>query len=46
MTENHIRRLGGGLCTATVGAHFLALSSNAERVADHFMNVAKTVRRA
>lgn len=44
MEDNHIRRLGEGVCTANVGAQYLSLSSNAERVADHLMNVAKIIR--
>lgn len=44
MTADHISRLKDGLCSAEVGAQFLALMSNAERVADHFINVAKTVQ--
>jgi phosphate:Na+ symporter len=44
MEDNHIRRLGEGVCTANVGAQYLSLSSNAERVADHLMNVGKTIR--
>ncbi|MBO4554891.1 MAG: Na/Pi cotransporter family protein [Clostridia bacterium] len=44
MSENHIQRLADGTCTPDVGAHYLSLCSNAERVADHFINVAKTIR--
>lgn len=44
MVQSHIARLSGGGCTAEVGAHYLALSANAERVADHFINVANTVK--
>lgn len=44
MTENHIRRLGDGVCSPEVGARFLALSSNVERIADHYINVANTVK--
>ena len=44
MSENHIKRLAEGTCTPDVGAHYLSLCSNAERVADHFINVAKTIR--
>lgn len=44
MIQKHIERLGGGLCTAEVGAQYLSLSSNAERVADHYINVAKTIK--
>ncbi len=43
MEGNHIRRLEEGICTPMVGAHYLSLSSNAERVADHLVNVAKTI---
>ena len=44
MAENHISRLGAGICTADVGAQYLSLSSDAERVADHFINVGKAIR--
>ncbi len=44
MTENHIQRVSGGLCTPEVGTQYLSLSSNAERVADHYINVAKTIK--
>lgn len=44
MAKNHIRRLNEGVCTPTVGAKYLSLSSNAERVADHFINVGNSVR--
>lgn len=44
MADNHIRRLDDGICTPDVGAQYLSLASNAERVADHFINVAKTIR--
>lgn len=44
MEDNHIKRLADGVCTANVGAQYLSLSSNAERVADHMMNVAKTIK--
>ena len=43
MESNHITRLEEGICTPIVGAHYLSLSSNAERVADHLVNVAKTI---
>ena len=43
MESNHITRLEEGICTPMVGAHYLSLSSNAERVADHLVNVAKTI---
>jgi len=43
MEENHIKRLSEGICTPSVGAQYLSLSSNAERVADHFINVGKII---
>ncbi len=44
MEENHIARLEKGICVPVVGAQYLALSSNAERIADHLINVAKSIR--
>ena len=44
MADNHIQRLSSGVCTADVGAQYLSLSSDAERVADHFINVAKMIK--
>ena len=43
MADAHIKRLADGLCNASVGAEYLALASNAERVADHYINVGKTI---
>ena len=37
---SHIRRLNSGKCDAVVGAVFLDLISNLERVGDHSMNIA------
>lgn len=39
---NHIKRLNKGLCNATVGAIFLDLISNLERIGDHATNIAQT----
>ena len=44
MEDNHISRLTEKVCSPAVGAQYLALSSNAERVGDHLINVAKTIR--
>lgn len=44
MADQHILRLDNGICSPDVGAPYLSLSSNAERVADHFINIAKAVR--
>lgn len=44
MDDNHITRLEEGVCTPTVGALYLELSSDTERIADHLINVAKSIR--
>jgi phosphate:Na+ symporter len=44
MAESHIKRLSDGTCVVSVGAEFLALTSDLERIADHFYNVGKTVK--
>ena len=45
MADNHIKRLDEGICSPEVGALYLELSSNLERIADHFINVAKSTRK-
>lgn len=44
MEDNHIARLSCGVCTPPAGAQYLSLSSNTERIADHLINVAKSIR--
>ena len=44
MEEGHIARLEQGICTPSVGAQYLELSSNAERIADHMINIAKSIK--
>ena len=44
MSKNHICRLNEGVCTLDVGAKYLALASDTERVADHLINFGKTIR--
>ncbi len=44
MAEKHIERLNQGICTAEVGAEYLALASDMERIADHIYNVAKSIK--
>lgn len=44
MNENHIKRLNDNSCTAEVGTQYLSLSANVERIADHYINVAKTIK--
>jgi len=44
MGENHIIRLNEGTCTPLTGAQYLELANNSERIADHFINVGKTIK--
>ena len=44
MEDSHIKRLKMGICGSEAGAQYLSLSSNAERIADHFINVGKVIR--
>ncbi len=44
MEESHIERMGQGICNANTGTHYMELSSDTERIADHLINVAKTIR--
>ena len=44
MEEGHIVRMEKGICTPSVGAQYLELSSNAERIADHMINIAKSIK--
>ena len=44
MEDNHIKRMNEGICTPMVGAQYMSLASNAERIADHFMNVGKSIK--
>jgi phosphate:Na+ symporter len=44
MERNHIRRLNDGTCSPAVGAEYLSLAQNAERVADHLINVGNTIK--
>ncbi|MBQ5978660.1 MAG: Na/Pi cotransporter family protein [Bacteroidales bacterium] len=44
MEEGHISRMEKGICTPSMGAQYLELSSNAERIADHMINIAKTIK--
>ena len=39
MEENHIDRMNNGECNAAVGAQYLQLASDVERVSDHLMNI-------
>ena len=44
MEEGHIVRMEKGICTPSVGAQYLELSSDAERIADHLINMAKSIK--
>ena len=44
MVEKHIKRLNDGAYSPEVGTQYLALSTNVERIADHYINVAKSVK--
>ena len=44
MEDSHIERLSQGICSPNTGAQYLELSSDTERIADHLINVAKTIR--
>lgn len=44
LTENHISRLNDGACNAEAGMLYLSFVANAERVADHYMNFAKSIK--
>lgn len=44
MDINHISRLTNGKCTPNIGAKFISLASDVERIADHIINVAKTIK--
>ena len=44
MERNHIRRLTEGTCSPAIGAEYLSLAQNSERVADHLINVGNTIK--
>ena len=44
MADNHVKRMQEGKCTPNIGSYYLSLLSDSERVADHFYNVAKSVK--
>ncbi len=44
MEDNHIVRMTKGICSPSSGAQYLELSSDTERIADHMINVAKSIR--
>ncbi len=44
MENNHVSRLSNGSCTPMTGTLYLELSSDSERIADHLINVGKSIR--
>ena len=44
MEDSHIKRLSAGECTPNSGAQYLGLACDTERIADHLINVAKSIR--
>lgn len=44
MERNHIERLVKGVCSPSVGAEYLSLAKNSERIGDHLTNMGKTIR--
>ena len=43
MEQRHIERMAAGKCSAIVGAQYIELASNSERISDHLINVGKTI---
>ncbi|NLZ25068.1 MAG: Na/Pi cotransporter family protein [Clostridiales bacterium] len=44
ISQNHIKRMASGECSAETGALFLGLITGAERIADHIYNIAESVK--
>ncbi len=44
MQKAHLRRMNDGRCTAAVGAVYLQLAANLERIGDHMYNIARSVK--
>ena len=44
MERNHIQRLSLGICETQAGNEYIYHAQNSKRVADHLINVAKTIR--
>lgn len=44
MEKEHLRRLSDGVYSANVGAQYQELASDSERIADHLINVGKSIR--
>jgi len=44
MGQNHVARIASGICSPEVGAQYIGLISDAERMGDHFYNLTKARR--
>ena len=44
MQQSHLRRMNEGRCTAEVGAVFLQLAADMERIGDHMNNISNSVK--
>lgn len=44
MAEQHVTRLTTGEFTANVGTQYLETASDSERIADHLLNIARTIK--
>jgi len=44
MEDSHIERLNQGVCTPNTGQQYLELACDTERIADHMINFAKSIR--
>ncbi len=44
MEKQHLKRLTDGVYSANVGSQYQELASDSERIADHLINVGKTIR--
>ena len=44
MENGHIRRLKEGTCSPSLGAQYISLAQNSERIADHLINMANAVK--
>lgn len=44
MQRNHIDRLAAGVCDPAIGAEYISLAQNSERVADHLINMGNTIK--
>lgn len=44
MEHNHIQRLALNICSPQVGTEYISLAQNSERIADHLINMGKTIK--